>query len=81
VNPLAIFRRFTCGLRSELDGALYDLVFRLTGPTREFFNRAAIRSRVSKSILGRPRMDPAKQPLHAAELFEDPSPIQQGELS
>ncbi|HXK36775.1 MAG TPA: hypothetical protein VJ553_04295, partial [Candidatus Paceibacterota bacterium] len=59
-----------------------DLVFRLTGPTRELFNPTAIPiARVEIHL----RIDPGwiqpKQPLHAAELLEDSSPIQQGELS
>jgi hypothetical protein len=82
VDPPVISRRFTCGLRSELDGASYNLVFRLTGPTRELFDRTAIPIARVEIHLG---IDPGwiqpKQPLHAAELLEDPSPIQQGELS
>ena len=82
VKPPFILRRFTRGLRRQLDGALGDLVFRLTGPTGEFFNRPTIAIACVEIHLGiNAGGIESKQPLHAAETLEDSSPIQQGQLS
>ena len=82
VEPPVIFRRFRCGARRQLDGALGDLVFRLTGSTGEFFNRPTIAIACVEIHVGiNAGGIESKQPLHAAETLEDPSPIQQGQLS
>src|SRR4030066_356604 len=81
VDPAVILCRFTCGLRSELDGAFDDLVFRLTGPTRELFNRTAIPIARFEIHLGiNTGWIESKQPLPAAGTLQEPSPIQQGQL-
>ena len=70
------------GSRGHLDSALGDFFLRLTGPPGELFNCPTIPITCGEIHFGiHAGWVKPKQLLHAAEMFEELSPIQQSELS
>ena len=71
-----------CGLRSKLDGVLGNVFLGPARPAGKLLNRLTIPIACFEIHLG---IDAGwilpQEPLDAAEIFEEPSPIQQGEMS